>query len=348
MNTTVTYSCPNCGAGLAFDAEKQAFACEFCLSEFTEEQLLADGAEEKAEAERRADEEYCESMKTYVCKNCGAEVVADETTAADFCCYCHNPIVLAGKLSGQMRPHKVIPFAYGKEEAEKKFLEYTKKKWFLPRAFFAPDQAERIAGIYYPFWVTDADTDSHLNAHATRVRSWRRGDIQYTETSNFRIVREGLIHFEDIVSSAIDEADKEMLEGILPYPSDAMIDFSMPYLSGFVAKKRNIERAQLTDEVRGRMNEYAETLLRGTIHGYTTVNVQGRGVRVMKSHWEYTLMPIWLLTYQKKGKTYTFAMNGHTGKIWGKLPVSIPKLTILFGSIFAGLSLILTALGGLL
>ena len=41
-------------------------------------------------------------------------------------------------------------------------------------------------------------------------------------------------------------------------------------------------------------------------------------------------------------------MNGHTGKVWGKLPVSIPKLAILFGSVFAGLSLILTVLGGLM
>ena len=180
MNTTVTYSCPNCGAGLVFDAEKQAFSCEFCLSEFTEEQLAEDGAEEKAEAHRRADEAYCGSMNAYVCNNCGAEVVADETTAADICCYCHNPIVLAGKLSGQMRPDKVIPFQYDKEEAEKQFLAYTKKKWFLPNDFFAPDQAQKIAGIYYPFWVTDADTNSHLRATATRVRTWRRGDTQYT------------------------------------------------------------------------------------------------------------------------------------------------------------------------
>ena len=346
MSTTVTYSCPNCGAGLSFHAEKQAFCCEFCLSEFTKEQLTNEGADEKAAEEQRKDEAYCDSMKAYVCNSCGAEVIADETTAADICCYCHNPVVLAGKLSGQMRPNKVIPFAFGKADAEKKFLEYTKKKWFLPRDFFAPAQAEKIAGIYYPFWVTDADTDSHLTAHATRVRTWRRGDTQYTETSNFRIERQGMIHFEDIVSSAIDEADKEMLEGILPYPSESMIEFSMPYLSGFVAKKRNIERAQLTDEVRGRMNDYAETLLRNTIHGYTTVVVQDKSVRVNKSHWEYTLMPIWLLTYLKNGKTYTFAMNGHTGKIWGKLPVSLPKLAILFGSVFAGLTALLTVIGG--
>ncbi len=348
MNTTVTYSCPNCGAGLSFDPEKQNFSCEFCLSEFTEAELAESGAEQKAREKEAQDREYCDSLNTYHCQSCGAEVVADATTAADLCAYCHNPVVLSGKLEGQMRPDKVIPFQYDKAEAEKKFMAYCQKKWFLPKDFFAREQADKIAGIYFPFWVTDADADGHYDATATRVRTWRRGDTQYTETSNFVIRRGGNIHFEDIVSSAIDEADKEMLEGILPYPSDSMIDFSMPYLSGFVAKKRNIERAALTDEVRGRMKSYSDTLLRGTISGYTTVVPTNSQLQVRQSHWEYTLMPIWMLTYLRRGKTYTFAMNGHTGKIYGKLPISLPKLSALFAGVFAGLSALLFVLGGLL
>lgn len=348
MNSTVTYSCPNCAAGLIFDAEKQKFACEFCLSEFTEEELNAVGAAEEAERHKKLDEEFCDSMNAYVCSACGAEVVADEHTAADFCAYCHNPVVLSGKLSGQMRPDKVIPFKYDKAEAENKFLQFCKKKWFLPRAFFSRGQAEKIAGIYFPFWVTDADTDSRMTAKATKVRTWRIGDTQYTETSTYDVTRGGEIHFEDIVSSAISEADKEMLEGILPYPSESMIDFSMPYLSGFVAKKRNIERAVLTDEVRGRMKSYATSLLRATASGYSTLNVTATDVNVQKSHWEYTLMPIWMLTYKKGDKAYTYAMNGHTGKIWGKLPISIPKLVTLFASVSVGLTAILLVIGGLL
>ena len=120
-----------------------------------------------------------------------------------------------------------------------------------------------------------------------------------------------------------------MLEGVLPYPSDSLIDFSMPYLSGFAAKKRNIERETLTPEVQGKMNDYAEQLMKNTVTGYTSVDRGRANVKVLKSHWDYTLMPIWILTYKKKGKTYIFAMNGHTGKIYGELPVSIPKLIIL-------------------
>ena len=34
------------------------------------------------------------------------------------------------------------------------------------------------------------------------------------------------------------------------------------------------------------------------------------------------ILPIWLLTYKsKKGKVFTFAINGHTGKIYGELPI---------------------------
>ena len=32
-------------------------------------------------------------------------------------------------------------------------------------------------------------------------------------------------------------------------------------------------------------------------------------------------MPVWILNYNYKGKMYTFAMNGQTGKLVGDLPM---------------------------
>ena len=347
--TSITYQCPNCGAGLAFDAEKQKFACEFCLSEFTEEEARAANIEESERERESAKQEYNEHMREFECSSCGAHVVADESTAADFCYYCHNPVVLLGKLTGQMRPHRIIPFKYDKKEAEKRFLNYTKKKWFLPKAFFSAAQVEKISGVYYPFWVTDADTDTTMEAHATRIRKWRTGNVEYTETSNFRIHRRGDIHFEDITTSALSEADKNLLEGVLPYPSEALQEFSMPYLSGYLAKKRDIEREALSDEVRRRMNDYASALLRGTVHGYSTVSVKEMQVNIQKSHWEYSLLPIWILTYRdRKDRLYTYAMNGYTGKVYGELPVSIGKLMLLLSAIAIPVAAALTLLGGVL
>ena len=351
MDTIVSYQCPNCEAPLSFDPATQSFRCEYCASVFTEAFLRAADekkAQRRQEREEEESREYCESMEEYECPNCGAQVACDGNTAATFCMYCHTPVIHRGKLSGQMRPHKIVPFKYDREAAEQEFLRFAHAHKFIPRGFFAKSQLEKMQGVYFPFWITDADTRADLSASATRVRSWRAGDYQYTETSRFDIERGGEIHFEDITTSALSEADKKMLEGILPYPSEALTDFSMPYLSGFLTKKRDIEREALQGEINDRMNKYAREMLRDTIQGYTKVSVRDSHANAYREGWEYALMPVWLLVWRGKKRSYTYAMNGYTGKIYGELPVSAAKLAILGGGVCAGAAAVATLIGGLL
>ncbi len=348
MNATVTYQCPNCGAALAFDAEKQKFCCEFCLSEFDKADLDATDAQERAERTARESEEFCEQMLEYHCPNCGAQITAEASTAADFCYFCHSPVVLTGKLSGALRPSKIIPFAFDKKAAMEKFLAFAKKKKFAPTDFYSEKNAEKLTGIYYPFWVTDADADGYLDLIAHKARSWTVGDRRFTEISDYRVSRAASIHFEDIVTCALSEADKHMLEGVLPYPIDSLQDFDMPYLLGFVAKKRDIEREAVTPEVRERMQNYSNSLISQTIIGYTSRDPGTLQVNVRHSKWDYTLMPIWVLHYKMRGKVYTFAMNGYTEKIYGEVPVSRKKLAILFGAIAAAAAFATALLGVLI
>lgn len=110
-----SYKCPNCGGGLVFDPKTQKFKCEYCLSAFTEEALkemeeAARKSEEASkpggmpEAEKIESQKQAESkMVLYTCPSCGAEIVAQETTASTYCCYCHNPVVLSGSLDGKYR-----------------------------------------------------------------------------------------------------------------------------------------------------------------------------------------------------------------------------------------------------
>lgn len=344
---SLAYNCPNCGAELMFNADRGKLCCEFCESEFTKDEIDTTNAADTARQAAENGSEYCEHMLEYSCPNCGAEVAVDETTAADICVYCHSPVVLKGKLSGQMMPDKIIPFKFSKEEAENKFFDFVKKRWFVPNDFKSKKHAEKIKGVYYPFWVTDADTIGHYNANATKIRKWRVGDTVYTETSKFNLQRAGEIHFEDIVTCALTEGDKEVLEGILPYPSASLEPFSMPYLAGFTAKKRDIGREALSEEVKARMNGYATTLLGRTVHGYATVNVTNQRLYIHHSSWEYSLMPIWMLNYVTPKRTYKYAMNGYTGKIYGELPISIKKVLIAVGSVFAAVAPIIGLIGGI-
>ncbi len=369
MNETITYKCPNCDAGLIWDADNGRFKCEYCISSFLREELdntesakKADSAMAEGECEatfanteeidqgaEAKSEEYCAHMVQYNCSSCGAEILCDENTVAHTCCYCHNPVVLTGRLVGDLAPSKIIPFKYSKDEAKSRFLEFVGKRKFVPKDLKDPNHIDKITGIYYPFFLTDADTDSQINAKGTKVRTWYSGDYKYTETSYFDVMRRGDIHFEDIATSAFSLADKQMLEGILPYPSEALLDFDMSYLSGFMAKKRNLEKSDLEGEVLGKINTYSEQLLRGTIGPYTTLSIKKRRATVLRNHWDYALMPIYLLTYKnKRGKTFTFAMNGYSGKIYGQLPISGKRVTL--GALISGLGagLISAIIGGLL
>lgn len=345
MSSTVTYKCPNCDAGLLFDAEKQSFVCEFCISEFKEDELKSSGAAEKEESSRKENESFSDEMREYTCESCGAEVIMDASTVADFCYYCHNPVVLVGKVSGAHRPNKIVPFRFDKEEARDIFLRYSKKKRFVPNDYFSKEHSDKIKGVYYPFYVTDADASGNYESIGHKIRTWRAGDYKYTETSRYMIRRTGKIHFEDITTSAYSAEDRKMLEGILPYSLNEHIDFSMPYLQGFTAKKKDIERETLSPEVRRRMEGYTAELFSNTARGYSAVLDQRVDLSISKSHWDYTLMPIWILTYKRRGKNYTYAMNGSTGKIYGELPISPWKLGIV-GSAVALLAGLLSFLIG--
>ena len=55
--------------------------------------------------------------------------------------------------------------------------------------------------------------------------------------------------------------------------------------------------------------------------GYSTVITEHSNVQFYNSAAKYALYPVWILNSTYKGKNYTFAMNGQTGKFVGDLPM---------------------------
>ena len=59
-----------------------------------------------------------------------------------------------------------------------------------------------------------------------------------------------------------------------------------------------------------------------TVKGYATVTPKQEKVTVTnKGEVKYGLFPVWFLNTKWNGKTYSFAMNGQTGRLIGDLPV---------------------------
>ena len=348
----ITYKCPNCGGELVFDPASQKYKCEYCVSEFTQRQLEemtpAEGSErvdDTADDENgsrsasRSGKSSAQTAMVYTCPSCGAEVVTDETTAATFCYYCHNPVVLGGRLSGEYLPDKIIPFSIDRKSATEQFMKFVGKKKFVPKAFFNEEQIEKFSGVYYPYWIYDCDTEGWVNAEATRVRTWRSGDTEYTETSIYQVERDGDITLK---------SDKALVNGVFPFRLSEAKQFSMGYLSGFLAEKRDMEKQDFAAQLHQEAEKYSQQILRDSITGYSTVNVRNSRINHGQETWNYLLLPVWVLTYAgRNGKVYYYTMNGQTGTIRGELPVDYKKLSLF--SLIVGVALaVVCMIGGYL
>ena len=93
---------------------------------------------------------------------------------------------------------------------------------------------------------------------------------------------------------------------------------------------------------------YVDSYIRSTINGYTTVSIQRKDINLRQKKADYTLMPVWMVCYDYKKAEHNFAMNGQTGKIVGKPPLSVGKVAAWFfgiSTISFTVLRILTAIG---
>lgn len=104
--------CPACGAKITFNPKNQMWDCEYCGSKFSLEQMMEHHNASSIKANTQSDKTFkkLENMDVYRCKNCGAEVMVDETTTATFCVYCGSTAILKDRIMNGIAPTKIIPF----------------------------------------------------------------------------------------------------------------------------------------------------------------------------------------------------------------------------------------------
>ena len=353
----VSYKCPNCGAPLKFNAESQKWDCEFCLSSFdvsTLEKILEESTSKEHVEEAGEDvkqqhlhEDFSDKVRVFSCPSCGGQVLADENTAATFCIFCHNPAIIEENLSGSFRPAQIIPFKTKKEDAVNAFRKLCRKRPLLPNLFHQQTNIEKITGLYVPFWLYSGHADASLRANAQRISRWSDSSYNYTKTDYYQVFRRGNMDFNKVPVDGSKKMDNNQMDSLEPFQYADLKDFSMAYLSGYLAEKYDEDAHQSYPRAKERMTETTKQKLRQTIQPYDAVQILDFAPTFSKEKADYVLLPVWMLNTRYKDKDYLFAMNGQTGKIVGNLPISIPKLIGWFG-IISAISLIILTIGGIL
>lgn len=357
------FNCKHCGAELYWDSDAQCLKCEYCGSSYQVSDFeIPDPHEEKKEEPKRADasdratdnsdETYTE-LVVYRCSHCGAEIITAKSTIATTCAYCGRALALTDKMVGEFRPEVAIPFEIDEQRAKEIYKKYIRSSILTPKFFTEEAVVKKMKGVYVPFWLHSFQNDMDVLLQCETVSSRRRGDDLVHTHRMYDVNFKATGTFSDIPTDALKNLDNALMDALEPYDYSKLETFHPAYMAGYYAEEYN----ESADETQQRAMERAHRAMleqsAGQGKGYVINQTVCLNETYSGNHHTYAMLPVWLLNVVCKQKEYLFAINGETGKITGKLPISVPKLLGIAAGSLGGSTLLLfairlfMALGGL-
>ena len=122
------------------------------------------------------------------------------------------------------------------------------------------------------------------------------------------------------------------------------VPFKPVYMAGYVADRYDVDKVQGEERLNARIEDFVNHDVRDDLKEYASVQYLGGNVRVGRKKARYVLLPVWVLSSTWNGEIYTYAMNGQTGKVSGRIPVDqkrVHKYWCKFSAIYSVIAFII-------
>ncbi len=341
--------CPQCAGVMSYDPATGGTACPYCgyVEEIEADEELPESAEELdfESAESTANCNWGAEKKTVLCKSCGAESIYDALEVSSECPYCGSNQVMEAHDKNTLAPNGVVPFKISDDEASKLFKAWIKKKWFCPKLAKESARADSFKGIYLPYWTYDTQTTTRYKAqygkdrrvHNSKgetkiVTDWYRTNGTYSE------------FIDDQLILASNRHNGWMLKGLEPFNTAENKTYKPEYVAGFGAERYSVGLKEGWEKAKAAIQIRLRTAISKKIrHEKNADHVKDLRMSTVYSKitYKYLMLPIWVSSFKYNDKVYQFMVNGQTGKVSGKTPVSAVKVIITILAVLAVLGLFL-------
>ena len=282
------YRCKNCGGALEYSVEKDRMVCDYCKSEFRVSELSQDSDPESSQNNTKS-KKYIK-MQIVRCTACGAELAVNGVEASTFCAYCGQASVIRDRVDNVLKPDYIIPFKVTKEEAEGIIRKNLKKGFFVPKVI-KNFEAEKIRGIYVPFWLFDIrykDFQYWMYFLKKKRKDYSNVRFEYVEAEAF---------FKRLTLDASYKFDDDSSVRLEPYDMGQLREFDMAYLSGYYSDRYDMKEDSVRKKALSRVREYFDELVqKGKKHKDGVKHKAWPVYRVTKT--DYALLPAWFLTFK--------------------------------------------------
>ena len=246
------YRCKNCGGALEYSVEKDRMVCDYCKSEFRVSELSQDSDPESSQNNTKS-KKYIK-MQIVRCTACGAELAVNGVEASTFCAYCGQASVIRDRVDNVLKPDYIIPFKVTKEEAEGIIRKNLKKGFFVPKVI-KNFEAEKIRGIYVPFWLFDIhykDFQYWMYFLKKKRKDYSNVRFEYVEAEAF---------FKRLTLDASYKFDDDSSVRLEPYDMGQLREFDMAYLSGYYSDRYDMKEDSVRKKALSRVREYFDELV---------------------------------------------------------------------------------------
>jgi DNA-directed RNA polymerase subunit RPC12/RpoP len=342
------FPCEGCGADLHFSIGMQQLSCPHCgfckqieIAEdaTVEEQdfhaILAALQEKKeSSAAPRGADAGCNEVQEVRCDSCGAKVEFVGTLTSTECPYCTSPIQreAAHVALDRLPVDGVLPFQVDAARAGANLKAWVESRWFLPNDLKKRGGSGKLQGVYLPFWTFDSHT-------ANRYRGERGEHYYVTVGSGDDKRRERRIRwspaagsfqrfFDDVLVVAGKGLHDDLLTELEPWPLARVLPYTQQVLAGYLARTYDVPLDSGFLIGKRRMDAAIASEVRRRIGGdeQRVHDLQTRYAAIMFKH---LLLPVWVMAYKYRDKTYQVVVNACTCEVQGERPYSWVKILLL-------------------
>jgi ribosomal protein S27E len=340
------FHCPACGAEAVWTPAKQAIVCPYCgTTSPAQVELTATGEEIIREHDLVAalrsvpdDQRGWQAQKTSVrCQSCEAISVFDPERVAQRCDFCgSSALVPYEEIKEAFRPESLLPMKLGEPQVRESIRQWYGSLFWAPNKLKTKAMTDQVHGLYIPYWTFDAQVHADWIAES--------GDYYYEmesysdaqgkrQTRQVRKVRwypssGSLDHFfDDELVPASRGVNAQLLRKVEPFPTNELAPYKPGFLSGWVVERYQIDLVAAAQHARAQMDAQLRALCAAQVPGDTHRNLQVYP-NYSGQTFKHILVPLWLLTYAYRRKTYQVVINGYTAAIAGQYPKSWVKILI--------------------
>jgi DNA-directed RNA polymerase subunit RPC12/RpoP len=292
-------------------------------------------------------------QKHFRCNNCGSEVSTDPDQRSYTCPFCDSTYVVefSPSESNRQRPEFVIGFAVTPEQAQEQFRLWLRdNSWFRPGDLVAQAAADKMRGVYLPFWsfsmLADSSWSASIGEHWYRTETYTETDSKGNTVTKTRQVQEtewwplsGRHHryYSGYLVSGSKGLPQAQAERIKPFQLPALKRYAPYFLAGWYNEEYSIDREQAQAACEQYFHQQEQANIGQFLPGDTHRNL-AVSTNFSQCNSDLCLLPVYVLSYKYRDKLYRFLVNGQTGKVAGDKPWSMQRVGIAIG---AGLVLLL-------